>query len=246
MRKTTLNVKTTNLGQMAASAVASVDKVRTSTDKQKFVPYNMDGGMSATTVVKLPNQTSKSFTTKDNMHSEMCALNFMLENEYWHVLYGMIVNGNGQPIGAGEFSTSEPHCGFCTITLTVLGLPLTKPTSGNHKMACNGTYPIPAKLFNDPQFIVRFIHNGCFEYYMLKRLLNPFVNKKSAEWLLKVNDFLLVSDNAPVVLEFLDKDIFNNIHVYDLGKFMGDPEIVKSIWQFITTALYQSNNACKY
>ncbi len=246
MRKTTADVKTICLGKMKASTVSSIDAIRDEADEDDFVAYDMKGGMSATTKVKLPNQTVRSFKTKDNMHSEMCALDFMLENNYWVVMYGKVFKGNGQSIGTDEFVTTEPHCGFCTITLIILGLPLTRPTSGNHKMAVNNVYPIPKKLLKDPQFIIRFINSGSFEHHKLKQLLNPFVNKKPAEWLLKINDFLLVSDNSAVLISHVDEALLRNIHIYDLSKFLGDTDIVKSIWEFITSAMYSSNNSCSY
>lgn len=97
--------------------------------------YEMKGSQSATTHVKLRDGETLEFKTKDLMHSEMVAINWMIENGHWTLLCGTVVWNDGAEITAYQFETREPHCGFCTFFLNALDLPLSTPTYGLSKYA---------------------------------------------------------------------------------------------------------------
>ncbi|MBU3059264.1 hypothetical protein [Pseudomonas indica] len=240
--KTQIDVK---FGEKSAGVVASIDKIR-SDITQPLQPYAMQGEEKATTTVTLPSGLTERYSTDTNMHSEMRALQAMLQRGYWVLRYGRVFLANGQAVPATHFVTDQPHCGFCTIVLAALGLPLTSPTSGNHKYGCNAIYPLPLQLRRDVMFIIRLINRGSMEYTALKRLLNVFVNAPAASWLLQINDFLLVSDTVSCTFDNLPKGFDPREHrILHLNDFLDNEEKLNLLWKFILMKFYESNKSTK-
>jgi hypothetical protein len=80
------------------------------------------------------------------MHSEMGALEAMLEKRY-KFSGGVICRKKDDEQATKEvYSTTEPHCGFCTLFLQLLGLPLGKPTKGRYGYASHNNYPSQKSL----------------------------------------------------------------------------------------------------
>lgn len=246
LKKTTIVSRERSLGAAAAAAVASIDKIREATDEKEFISYKMNGDEAATTTVILPTQQPMAFKTKHSMHSEMCALDYMLENNHWVLRYGRVIKSSGGPFTKGEFVTGQPHCGFCTIMLSTLGLPITLPTSGNHKKGGDGSYPVPRKIKNSPEVIVKLLNNGFYAHHLLKKALNPYVNVKPEEWLLKINDFIIVSDAGPVYIDSVTEDIYTNFSIFVADEILKDSNIIDDIWMFINNSIFSSNKACHY
>ncbi|MGB3191324.1 MAG: hypothetical protein WBB43_18110 [Limnoraphis sp.] len=201
----------------------------------QFVDYNMQGEQQAKTTVQTGEGISMEFKTKDNMHSEICAIKYMLEQNKWHVAYGKIKKRNGMDVASNEFTTSLCHCGFCTVTLQVLGLPLGQPTTGNYNLANNYNYPLPQVLSQDPFVFVRYQQSGSYEHRFLKQALNPFINNNRDAWVLKINDNLYVDDNGLVA----DR---NGKLVLDWSDVIQNhSNCMREIWTQIWRCLYEIN-----
>ena len=174
------------LATQSAALTQSLNSVR-ATSSAEFCAYNMEGAQSATTTVRLRNGTSLSFTTTDQMHSEMCAIQYMLDNREWFLLAGNLLwCHNGSAITLADFSTTEPHCGFCTIFLLAAGLPVGRPTYGNHQLASRHNYQLPRQLMQSPEYLGRVIGGNQYRSYpVLKALLNAFSNMPPDSWVLE-------------------------------------------------------------
>lgn len=164
----------------------------------RFKPYDMKGAKSATTIVTLPTGVEKTFRTTDQMHSEMRATEWMLDNGHWRLQEGyMVWASNGAAIKPEEFQTTEPHCGFCMIMLLAAGLPVGKPTRGNHKLASRLAYRLPVELETDPCFIARVLDKGSYcGFPALKRVLNAFVTVPANQWVLSIYNLAYVDDDS--------------------------------------------------
>jgi hypothetical protein len=93
-----------------------------------------------------------------------------------------------------DFITNQTHCGFCTMTLRVLGLPLTRPTRGNFNYAVHYNYQLPAQLMNDPMVLVRYLNSGRYTHADLKKALNPLLSNDPSSWVLGLGDTVAVDD----------------------------------------------------
>jgi hypothetical protein len=108
---------------------------------EDFHEYDMEGSQQAET-----RWEKKTYTTKLNMHSEMGALEAMLEKRY-KFSGGVICRKKDDEQATKEvYSTTEPHCGFCTLFLQLMGLPLSKPTKGRYGYASHNNYPSQKSL----------------------------------------------------------------------------------------------------
>lgn len=172
------------LSTQGADIDNSIDWLR---KKTPLVPYKMQGALSATTTVTLRDRTTRSFSTTDQMHSEMRAIEFMLDNGHWSVVAGFVRwTHDDSPVLLAQFQTEEPHCGFCTLFLLAAGLPVGQATKGNHKLASRHNYQLPFKLMVDPHFLGRVIGKGHYHSYSeIKRLLNAFCKHAADEWVLE-------------------------------------------------------------
>ncbi|MBV8101756.1 MAG: hypothetical protein JOZ31_21645 [Verrucomicrobia bacterium] len=117
----------------------------------------MAGAQSAETTVKLKTGQTLDFRTYQQMHSEMRAIEKMLESGHWILRRGTVVWRDYSKIEADEFVTEEPHCGFCTFFLNTLNLPLTKPTYGCFQLASRLSYILPPDLETDAEFMARVL-----------------------------------------------------------------------------------------
>src|SRR6185437_7412670 len=165
-----------------------------------FKLYNMEGAKSAHTTVTLPDGNQFDFTTTNQMHSEMKAIEWMIDNGFWRVYLGHVVwTHDGTSVTLAQFSTTEPHCGFCTVFLIAAGLPVGRPTRGNHKLASRLNYQLPVELEISPHFIARVLDSGCYcGFPALKRLLNVFMRVPADRWILNIFDLAYVDDHTYV------------------------------------------------
>lgn len=170
-----------------------------------FVEYDMDGGMKATTTAAyqpvVGESYSQVYTTVDNMHSEMVAVQDMLDRGYWKLEDGRVWRIDGAALLHEEFSTTEPHCGHCTIALSVLGLPFASPSRGRYNLAGNCDYPLPRQVANDPMTLTRYRHSGQCGWKLFKEDLDHMVTTR-AGWALQVADNYFVDADGEVVEEF--------------------------------------------
>jgi hypothetical protein len=170
--------------------------------KTRFAPYDMNGAKSATTTVTLPDGQKKIFKTSNQMHSEMLAIQWMLNNEHWTVYLGSVIWAHDHSeVSLSEFKTTQPHCGFCTLFLLAAGLPVGTPTYGNYQLASRLAYQLPYELETSPHFIAKVLDKGCYcGFPALKRLLNAFMQCPADQWLLSIHGLAYVDDHTYVAL----------------------------------------------
>lgn len=198
-------------------------------------PYDMKGSKSATTTVTLRDNTQLKFRTKNQMHSEMVAIEYMLEIGEWIVDLGVIVWCDGTPITAEQFSTTEPHCGFCTFFLSALWLPLTTPTYGRFQLASRLSYQLPIELEINPCFMARILDRGSYcGFHMIKKILNGFVPLKPSNWVLNIKDLALVDDNS-----YIGESSGRHIISWDDLVNQSKREVLYAIWKLIYDLLFQ-------
>jgi hypothetical protein len=197
-------------------------------------PYTMQGSMKATTTVRLRGGAFKSFDTKNNMHSEMAALHYMLESGEWKLYLGQVTWAHdGAAIGGGDFQTAEPHCRFCTVMLQVLGLPHGKPTKGNYNYACNFNYPLPAKVRDDPYVLARVLGGSYCAFSNIKCVLNSFVTVRPETWLLEITDGVVVNDHHYVPSDTQGLRL--------TWAEVVQKDMLTKIWAMIFKAIYEAN-----
>ncbi len=107
--------------------------------------YSTEGEQSATTTVTYNSETA-IFRTETQMHSEMRAVKWLVETK--NANYNNLEN-----ISLDDFQTNLIHCGFCTFYLSVLGMPLGRPSKGRFNQANNCLYPLPDQLKRDIDFV---------------------------------------------------------------------------------------------
>lgn len=193
----------------------------------------MAGDQSAQTSVQTANGEIKSFRTKDNMHSEMVAIGEMLKEGQW-VLFYSTVQTHGAPIPPQAFRTTQPHCGFCTIMLAVLELPLTEPTHGNYNLAEHSNYPLPPQIQSNNFVFVRLVKKGVYQHTSLKQLLNVFFTTN--DWVLEVNPQLLIDDSGVV-----EKKNVGRRAVITYEEIQDHTTNFRSLWSYIWRCLYEIN-----
>ena len=225
-------------GCMVATQVSqSLDWLRDHCGKE-LKEYDMDGAKSATTTVKLPNGQTKTCRTTNQMHSEMVAISWMIENGYWVVYLGHVVwASNNSKVTIQQFSTTEPHCGFCTVFLIAAGLPIGVPTNGNYQLASRLAYQLPIELEISPHFIARVLDKGCYcGFPALKRVLNAFIKVSPDKWLLSIYDLAFVDDKSYVARN-------SDLIIVDWNQLVEahKREVIYLAWKVIYQQLMQSN-----
>jgi hypothetical protein len=224
---------TVALASHASSTSTSISLIQDAISNP-ITKYSMGGSMAATTTVTQPNGTERSFTTSSaNMHSEMVALKYMLETGGWVLSLGAVQWAHdGSKIAPSQFKTAEPHCGFCTVMLEVLGLPLGKPTKGNYNLACNFNYPLPPAVKEDPYVLARVLGRSYCAFDRIKSVLNSFVSGESETWVLKIMDGVTVNDHhyATPTQEL--------VHTWQKALEKGQ---VNQVWEMVFKSIYSCN-----
>ncbi len=232
------NQRSTRLTRLKGDADTSLTTIR-SRVKQRFEPYKMEKAQKATTTVTLKNGTKKKFSTTTNMHSEMVAVQWMLDNGHWRLFLGTIIWADDfSSVTTLQFSTGEPHCGFCTLMLQVLDLPLGKPTKGNYNLAVNLTYPLPKEIRESPYVLARLLdHNTYSGFHRIKRLLSQIIKSPSPdEWVLSIYGLAFVDDDSYVgVTEGYVVFTWDEIIKLDGGK------VLAVLWKFVFSSIYNTN-----
>lgn len=237
-----INTQTHTVTSRVATQVAqSLNSLRNDCEVE-FKPYNMQGAKSATTKVTLPGPIVREFKTTDQMHSEMRAIEKMIEEGHWSVYLGHVVwASDNSSVKLEQFSTTEPHCGFCTIFLIAAGLPLGKPTRGNHQLAGRLSYQLPYELETSPHFMARVLDGGCYcGFPALKRVLNAFINVPAKEWLLGIGGAAYVND---VSYTKHDKNLLV-VDWFDLVE-MHKREVIYLAWKVIYEQILLTNKSQK-
>ncbi len=206
-----------------------------------FVPYDMQGAQSATTTVSA-NGVRRNYKTTDNMHSEMCAIEDMFDRTQWTLYLGLVIwTGTANLVTANQFTTSEPHCGFCTIMLEVLGLPHSNPSCGNYNSASNFVYPLPKAIREDVFVLARLLdENRHCGFNKIKAILNDLLNIPKDKWLLQISEDVVVNESH-YELEKKDKQILDWKDVVTHA----NGTTLKQIWKMVFEAMFNTNKNYK-
>ena len=123
----------------------------------------------------------KEYSTHDQMHSEMCAIDAN------RPLQPGRTTGVSPNTRSSDFKTDLPHCGHCTFFLAQLALPMGTPTKGLFQLAGQDLYPLPDSLKTNSALLTRIcgyrVHRSAEPEDLLK-LLNCIYaeNGKFGSW----------------------------------------------------------------
>ena len=217
-----------------------------------FVPYNAGGAQQAVTTVNWPPAGPNAYATTMQQHSEMVALAASTAAPppppIWQVdAAGHAVANNGQAIGGANYFTNLPHCGYCTVMLWVLDLPLGAPTDGRYNLAVNLGYTVPANVFYNINVLARLVNGnvgGNAALIVIKQLVNAFIQNAPATWALQVGP-LFVTDAAvvavpPAGVEILDWNaaIGHQVDVDD--PHFRQNTLLTTLWKIVFKGIYQN------
>jgi hypothetical protein len=160
----------------------------------------------------------------------------MLETGTWVLQLGHVVWANGGAISSAQFTTTEPHCGFCTVLLYAAGLPLAKPTWGSHKLASRLSYQLPVLMEIDLYFMARVLSGGisCSPTYV-KKIMNLVISLKPKQWLLGFNG-QWYDDNGQALFDGTKVPV-----IWD--DFLNDPKRMRlyALWKEIYGVVFEGN-----
>lgn len=213
-------------------------------------PYAMQpyvaGDQQATTTVSWPpdEPETETFTTAGQMHSEMRAVATMLDEDAW-TLQGHAI---AEHVTSAEFTTDLPHCGWCTVMLAVLGLPIGTPTAGRYNFAANLEYPVPSQVRERPNVLFFLIDSAGGDdaaAVAMKGALDTCITTASDAWVLALPSGAYATDaavvrNPPGGAEVLSWDdaMRHPIRV-DLGIDRGEWAVLRMFWKLIFAGIYE-------
>lgn len=169
----------------------------------------------------------------------MMAVDWMLSNGHWKLSLGFIIWSDDSTEVTGEqFITSEPHCGFCTVMLQVLGLPHSRPTKGNYNYACNLNYPLPELIKRDANVLAKLLSKNSYcGFSKIKAVLNSLVNIDKDKWVLNIKNLAFVNEEHYVTpgegVLTLDWEVVIK---------QSSGEVLNQIWKLVFECIYQTND----
>lgn len=240
-----------DIAPLVATAENSIIAIQTAIQMQHpFVPYNAGGAQHAVTTVTWPPLGPAPYRTTLQQHSEMVAVaaSTAPTMPIWTVNgAGHVVANNGHAITGANYLTNLPHCGYCTIMLWVLSLPLGAATAGRYNLAVNLDYTVPPNIFNNVDILTRLLNSnmgGNAALIVLKRMINPFLQNASADWVLSlgpnfISDHAVTPHAPPGALPLTwaaaashDVDV-NVMH-------FGTRPLIATLWKIIFQAIYNN------
>ncbi|MEN3332744.1 MAG: hypothetical protein V7641_2109 [Blastocatellia bacterium] len=214
-----------------------------------FSPYQTEDAQLAKTTVYWPPAGPVTSATKEQEHSEMVALGKTLAPQaIWQVdAAGQVVAVNGNAISHVNYFTDLPHCGYCTIMLYVLGLPLGVATKGRYNLAVNLDYTVPGPVFENFSLLARLVDSniaGPTGWVAIKHMINAFIQNNSAEWVLAVGGFYVTDNNvvdnpgAALVLDWVTEAKDHNVNV-NVNHY-GQNSLLKTLWKFVYQGIFDN------
>lgn len=163
----------------------------------EFVEYDLGSAQQAHTHVDW-NGVREEYATTEQMHSEMVAVDEMLDGGHWRLTDdGSVVGVGDEEITVDDFRTDVPHCGFCTVMLHLLGLPIDqgRATKANYNLAEHLGYRLPEEIEDSPVVLGRLLEGHAPPGHRdeclvgIKERLDSFIWKpKPDHWALQVGD----------------------------------------------------------
>lgn len=152
--------------------------------KHVHVPYDAEGKQKATTTIGWgwegeEEDYDESFSTETQMHSEMRAIEFGLNEDFLEIQGGKVVYGVGAPVSSRDMRTDIPHCRFCTFFLGLLGIEREKPTTQNFLYAGHLDYPLPEDIKYNESIINKAAE--LFGYADVNDALNSILPKRAGK-----------------------------------------------------------------
>ena len=152
---------------------------------------------------------------------------------------------NGQPINTANYFTDLPHCGYCTVMLWVLELPLGAPTDGRYNLAVNLEYTVPANVRDNINVLTRLLNKnqgGDPALIVLKRMINVFLQNQKTDWVLQVGT-RFVTDDAVLAAAPAGKLVLDwataAAHTVDVNvQYFGKNSLLVTLWKIVYQGLY--------
>lgn len=237
------------LVQIAGNSIAAIQAAIQA--QQAFVPYNAGGAQQAVTTVSWPPAAPIPYATTMQQHSEMVAVagSTAAPAPIWSVnAAGHVVANNGAAIAGANYFTNLPHCGYCTVMLWILNLPLGAPTAGRYNLAVNLEYTVPANVFNNIDTLSRLINSnigGNAALVALKQMVNVFLQNAPATWVLQVGAVFVsavgVTAAAPAGTLVLDWATEAAPHMVDVNvQYFGNNSLLTTLWKIVYQGLYDN------
>ena len=202
------------------------------------------GAQSATTTVSWPpaDPVELEFTTAGQMHSEMRATGAMLADGSW-TLNGHLI---AEDVSGNAFSTNLPHCGWCTVMLVGLGLPIGTPTAGRYNYAANLDYPLPEVVRESPDLVFYLIDSsGGNGAVWVKIALDACIGTRAEQWVLELpdGDFAtstgVVNDQPDDTAVLGWDDAMAHVIYANLRTVRGECTVLTLLWRLIYVAIYE-------
>jgi hypothetical protein len=202
------------------------------------------GAQSATTTVSWPPHDPEQleFTTAGQMHSEMRATAAMLADGAWTLNGHAIAEG----VSANEFSTDLAHCGWCTVMLVALGLPIGTPTAGRYNYAANLDYPVPDPVRESSEVLFYLIDSvGGNGAVWVKIALDACIGTPADQWVLELPDGTFATstgivDDQPDDTALLGwADAMGHAIYADLRSVRGSWPILTLLWKLVYVGIYE-------
>ncbi|WP_299867889.1 hypothetical protein [uncultured Hoeflea sp.] len=243
-------VTSQDLAPLIQTAGKSIAAIQAAIEKhQAFVPYNAGGAQQAVTTVTWPPAAPVAYATTMQEHSEMVSLgaSTAAPAPIWSVnAGGHVVANNGAAIAGANYFTNLPHCGYCTVMLWVLNLPLGAPTAGRYNLAVNLEYTVPANVANNVDALSRLINGnagGNAALIALKKMVNVFLQNAPADWVLQIGA-VFVSDTAvtaaapagKLVLDWSTEAAPHNVDVN--VQHFGRNSLLTTLWKVVYQGIY--------
>ncbi|WP_420408779.1 hypothetical protein [Hoeflea sp.] len=242
-----------DLAPLVAIAEASIAAIQAAiAQHQAFVPYHAGGAQKAVTTVTWPPAGPQDYETHMQEHSEMVAVAASTGGfaPIWQVdAAGHVVANNGATIQHANYFTDLPHCGYCSVMLWVLELPLGAPTKGRYNLAVNLEYAIPANVLNNVDLLSRLLNSnagGDDALIVLKKMVNVFLQNDPGEWVLQIGPGIFVSDTevtaaAPAGKLVLDWATEAAPHRVDVNvNYFGKNTLLVTLWKIVWKGIYNN------
>ncbi|MEQ8305673.1 MAG: hypothetical protein RIA09_03855 [Hoeflea sp.] len=242
-----------DIGPLIATAVRSIAAIQAAIQRQRpFVHYHAGGAQQAQTTVNWPPAPPEEYNTHMQEHSEMVAVAASTGGAapIWRLdQAGHVVANNGAAIGHTNYFTDLPHCGYCTVMIWVLELPLGEPTAGRYNMAVNLEYPVPANVRDNVDVLTRLINGntgGNAALIALKTMVNAFLQNDPGEWVLQIGPGIFVSDTAvtqaapagKLVLDWATEAAPHRVFVAGTG--FGQNTLLTTLWKVVWKGIYEN------
>ncbi|MEQ8479522.1 MAG: hypothetical protein RIC18_02615 [Hoeflea sp.] len=241
------------LAPLVAIAEQSIIAIQAAIQQHRpFVRYHAGGAQKAETTVNWPPAQPEQYSTHMQMHSELVAVAASTggATPIWALNpAGHVVANNGAAIGHANYFTDLPHCGYCTVMVWVLDLPLGAPTAGRYNLAVNLDYTVPANVRDNVDVLSRLFNvnaGGDAALIVLKGIVNAFLQTPSTDWVLQIGPGIFVSDTAvtpaapagKLVLDWATEAAPHQVDVREM--YFGRNSLLITLWKIVWKGIYEN------